>query len=105
MKIELKKRKINNITELGIGDVVCAGDSIPMTVIGLWADYEDYTSHIADNTGEVICDFDDNEGDVFEYDLSKTELYLVENAADIVLNEWQHSEDIIEEMDIKLPES
>ena len=72
MKIELKKRKINNITELGIGDVVCAGDSIPMTVIGLWADYEDYTSHIADNTGEVICDFDDNEGDVFEYDLSKT---------------------------------
>lgn len=105
MKIEIKKRKINNITELGIGDVVCTGNNFPMTVVGLWADYNDYSAHIPDNTGEVICDFDENEGDIFEYDLSNTEIYLVENAADLVLKEWQHSKDIIEDMDIKLPEA
>ena len=105
MKIELKKRKIDNITELGIGDVVCAGDGFPMTVVGLWADYSDYSAHIPDHTGEVICDFDENAGDVFEYNMSDTDIYLVENAADLVLNEWQHSNDIIEDLDIKLPEA
>jgi hypothetical protein len=102
MKIEPKTRKINNISELGIGDVVCSDSGFPMVVVGLWAEPEEYNSHIPDNTGQVICDFDGNEGDVFEYELDKQSVYIIENAADLTLEDWQESGDIIE--DLTVPE-
>lgn len=69
-----------NIRDLRIGDIVLN----PITkdqlfVVAVFADPGTLGFQPADKTGTIYCDFADNPGDVFEYDLSKDDLERVDN--------------------------
>ena len=60
--------EVQSISELRIGDEVCLKDiKFPFYVVGLFAEPEDLTPKY--KSGTIYGDFEDNSGDVLEYNL------------------------------------
>ena len=67
--------EVTNIRQLRIGDIVrVKGNEFEMYVVAVFADAGTLGFQPADHTGMVYTDFEDNQGDVFEYDLANIAL-------------------------------
>lgn len=69
---------VKNISQLRIGDTVMEeGNKFPMTVVGIFSDSHEYIKNPLDNTGTIYCDWDGNEGDVWEYWLRRDKIIKI----------------------------
>lgn len=62
-------QQIKDIKDLRIGDMIVEKnhrESTPMEVVAIFSD------------GDIYCDFDGNEGDVWEFDINKDRIFKVE---------------------------
>lgn len=65
--------QIHNISKLHLGQEIYTKSRQKYVVVGLFTDPRDI--HPKEHSGTIYADFEDNEGDVLEFDLSKDKLY------------------------------
>jgi hypothetical protein len=76
--MENNMKRIKSIRDIRIGDtVIKEGHDQQMFVVGLYAESGTLGVMPADFTGGIVCDFADNPGDVFEFNLAEKTLYKV----------------------------
>lgn len=77
--------QVTSIRDLRIGDEICTKPSMfPFYVVGIFAESGTLGFQPADYTGIIYGDFPDNPSDVFEFDLSKEEIYKIIRSYDLV---------------------